>query len=88
LKDGGRLITSFLTPPPRSNSDSPWRNVDPDTLEMQKMIFGDILGVKWQNYHMPDAITEKLEQAGFRDVEIHYDRLRIFPTIVAQKDMG
>jgi hypothetical protein len=85
LKSGGYLVTSFLTPPPALAADSPWQGVDPVALQKQKLIFSDVLGVKWQNYNSPETMKEKLSQAGFHNIEIHYDRQQIFPTIVAQK---
>jgi SAM-dependent methyltransferase len=85
LKSGGYLITSFLTPPPILTPDSPWHNVNLPALQKQKIIFSDILGVKWQNYNLQAQMEEKLTTAGFHNFEIHYDRQRIFPTVVAEK---
>lgn len=84
LKPGGYLVTSFLTPPPTLEPNSPWQNINMTALQKQKIIFSDVLGVKWQNYNMPETIKDKLQKAGFHNIEIHYDQQKIFPTIVAQ----
>ena len=85
LKSGGSLITSFLTPPPSASAASPWLNVRPEMLTMRKLIFSDILGVKWRNYNTPAQMMDKLRRAGFADFEIIYDGRRIYPTIIAGK---
>ncbi|MEM6404793.1 MAG: class I SAM-dependent methyltransferase, partial [Cyanobacteria bacterium P01_D01_bin.116] len=35
LKADGRLITSFITPPPSHSKESPWINVDKEDLKKQ-----------------------------------------------------
>lgn len=85
LKPGGWLVTSFLTPPPQMDAASPWQDIDPQALALQKTLFSDVLGVTWQNYRMPQVMENALRQAGFGNIEIHYDRQHLFPTIVAQK---
>lgn len=85
LKKGGVLITSFVTPPPGSITPSPWQDYNPEMLSKQKLVLGDILGVKWQNYNTAETMTEKLDKAGFSRAVIIYDRCHVFPTIVAEK---
>jgi ubiquinone/menaquinone biosynthesis C-methylase UbiE len=78
LKPNGYIVTSFLTPPP-------WLGADESALKKQKLIFADILGVKWQVYRTEDQIKMMFENAGLVIETIDYDRQRLFPTIVAQK---
>jgi len=87
LKPHGRLITSFLTPPPGLQVKTEW-NLDkvhlPDA-QLQKLLFVDILEGKWQFFRSAEQSTQQLKNAGFIDIEIIYDESHIFPTIVAIK---
>jgi SAM-dependent methyltransferase len=87
LKPQGRLITSFLTPPPGLQIKTEW-NLDkvhlPDA-QLQKLLFVDILEGKWQFFRSAEQSTQQLKNAGFIDIEIIYDEAHIFPTIVAIK---
>lgn len=87
LKNDGILITSFLTPPPNICSNSPWMITDiPEkTLELAKIIFGDILELNWQNFKTEKEVLTDLKKAGFKDFQIKYDSRKIFPTIIAKK---
>lgn len=86
LKDGGVLITSFLTPPPTVSKKSTWMNFDEDALKKQKALFSDILQVKWEQvFRTEDQTREQLEKAGFKVLDIIYDKQGMFPTIVAKK---
>ena len=44
-----------------------------------------ILQVKFQCYSSSDSIKVQMKRAGFDQIEIIYDKARIFPTIVASK---
>lgn len=87
LKPGGVLITSFLTQPSIPGKQSGWllENVNIQDAMLQKIIFADILSVKWQTYRTEDAIKLELKRAGFSDIEFFYDVAHIFPTVVAKK---
>ncbi len=63
LKPGGFLVTSFLTPPPGSGQPSPWRDINMLVLMRQKLIFGDVIGVKWRNFRSEDQMRELLKSA-------------------------
>lgn len=78
LKNGGYLVTSFLTPPP-------WELTDPANLEIQKLLFGTILGVKWQVYRTEEQMRDMLATANLTTERVIYDSQRLFPTIVARK---
>lgn len=85
LKADGRLITSFITPPPTYSKESPWINVDQEDLKKQISIFGDILSVKWREYRTEQETRDLLEKAGFEIDEIIYDSQHIFPTVIVKK---
>jgi hypothetical protein len=87
LKSQGTLITSFLTPPPIPGSKTEWdlKHVNQEDALMQKVIFSDILSAKWQVFRTEEEVKDHLKKAGFCDIEIHYDKAHIFPTVVATK---
>jgi hypothetical protein len=87
LKPSGLLITSFLTSPPGSDNDSPWEinQMDPEALRKQRVIFQDIIGVKWRNHSSVEKMQQKLKDAGFNRSEVHFDKAKLFPTILAWK---
>lgn len=88
LKPGGKLVTSFLTPPPLLASNCEWNmsTINQDDLLMQKIIFADILEVKWQCYRSSEQATNQLISAGFNEIQIIYDEANLFPTVVAHKN--
>jgi len=85
LISGGRLVTSFLTPPPTLSNDSSWRNFSLEDVIKQKALFSDILQVKWQVFRTEAQMRNHLEQVGFKILEVIYDKQGMFPTIIAQK---
>lgn len=85
LKPGGTLITSFLTPPPTLDKNSPWRNYSKDDVQKQKAVFSDVLQVHWQAFRTEARTREQLKEAGFTVEKIIWDKQRIFPTVVAKK---
>lgn len=86
LRPGGILITSFFTPPPLLDPNSPWRNVNLDDMKKQKAIFGDILQAKWATFRTEAFTKYQLEIVGFTVLEFIYDSQRMFPTVIARKD--
>lgn len=87
LKPNGCLVTSFLTPPSISGRKSEWdvTAVNSEHALLQKIIFSDILECKWQAFRSEELVRSQLLEAGFIEIEIFYDRARIFPTVVAKK---
>ncbi|MEI7494330.1 MAG: class I SAM-dependent methyltransferase [Alphaproteobacteria bacterium] len=75
LKCGGTLVTSFLTPPTLVSEDA----------IKQRILFGTIIGVGWQNFRTEDLTRAQLTEAGFIDIEVIYDSQRMFPTVTAKK---
>lgn len=88
LKPQGRLVTSFLTPPPTVTSECEWLMdlINPDDLARQKIIFSDVLDTKWQCFRSSEQTMQQLKTAGFNHIEIEYDLAHLFPTVVAVKD--
>lgn len=87
LKVDGKLVTSFLTAPPAEGTACEWdfAKINRDDLLLQKILFVDILHVKFQCYSSTEQTRQQLEEVGFRDIEFIYDEARIFPTVVAYK---
>jgi SAM-dependent methyltransferase len=87
LKPNGILITSFLTPPPVPGAKSEWdmKSVNLEHALLQKILFADILDCKWQTFRSEQAVRSQLLEAGFKEVEIIYDKAHIFPTAIAKK---
>ena len=89
LKSGGKLITSFLTHP--RSADDPqkccWnlQQVNQADLLLQKIIFDDVLKVKWQCFRSEKETEGLLEKAGFKEIRFIDDQARIFPTVIALK---
>jgi SAM-dependent methyltransferase len=78
LKENGTLVTSFLTPPP-------WEHVNAEDAAKQKLIFGTILGVKWQVFRTEDEMRKNFANAGLSVRDVIYDSQRLFPTIIARR---
>ncbi|AJK46520.1 SAM-dependent methyltransferase [Burkholderia plantarii] len=87
LKPGGRLVTSFLTPPPSLSPDSPWdmSTTTPALLGLQFLLFARVIEAKWSSFRTHAQTREQLERAGFADVTFIDDGARMFPTVVARK---
>ena len=87
LKREGVLITSFLTPPPIMREDSPWdmTQIDSAWLVKQKQVFSDILNVTWACYMTEDQFVNLLTEVGFQDIQLKWDKQRMFPTVIAFK---
>ena len=87
LKVGGKFISSYLTPPPNKHVETEWKleRINTEALRLQKVIFSDILQAKWNAYRSSELTKSQLFQAGFDDVEIHYDQAHILPSFIAYK---
>ncbi len=87
LKPGGTLVTSFLTCPPSMSDECEWNIpvINHSDLLLQKIIFSDILAVKWQCYRSSVQTKKQLESVGFNGLKFIYDKAKLFPTVVAYK---
>jgi SAM-dependent methyltransferase len=81
LLPGGRLVTSFITPPDEWLLDK----INAKHAKKEKLIFADILQSKWRSYRSEDKTKEQLREAGFSDITFIYDKAHIFPTVTAVK---
>lgn len=88
LKTNGKLVTSFVTPPPTQSEVCEWdfSKIDKDHLLLQKIIFADILNAKFQCYRSSLQTKQQLESAGFKQIKFIYDNAKLFPTVIAYKD--
>ncbi len=87
LKSQGRLICSALTPPPTMTTDCEWDmdKINQDDLEASMTIFKNILGVTWSSFRSSTKTCAQLREAGFDNIEIYWDRQKMFPTFLAGK---
>lgn len=87
LKPGGKLVTSFITPPPSLTEQCEWNmsQIDQKDLLLQKIIFADILEAKFQCFRSSAQTQQQLQSAGFKKIEFIYDKARMFPTVMAYK---
>lgn len=87
LKPGGHLIISVLTYPPGEDRETDWNieGISEETLLLDRILHKDILDIKWRNFRSSSEITDEFKQVGFTDVSVHFDKHRIFPTILAKK---
>jgi|SRR3989339_515653 len=81
LKSGGKLVTSFLTTP----AEWDMTKINSVDLQLQKVLFVDIVSGKWQCFRSTVQTKQQLAQVGFRDITILPDSANIFPTVVAWK---
>lgn len=87
LNCGGKLVTSFLTPPPTLTNQCEWEmaKIDQSDLLLQKTIFVDIIEAKWQCFRSSEQTKAQLELVGYDDIQFIYDEAKMFPTVVAYK---
>ncbi len=87
LKKGGKLVTSFLTLPPTLTEDCEWdmSKINQEDLGLQKLIFVDILDMKFRSYQSSAQVRSQLEAIGYQDIQFIYDEAKLFPTVVAYK---
>ncbi len=87
LKKNGKLITSFLTPPPNVAEQCEWnfKEINQDDLLLQKTIFVDIINAKWHCYRSTQQTEQQLKLAGFKNIHFIYDKACLFPTVIAEK---
>jgi sugar/nucleoside kinase (ribokinase family)/ubiquinone/menaquinone biosynthesis C-methylase UbiE len=71
LKPGGKLVTSFLTPPPTLADHCEWNMsaVNMDDLLLQKILFVDIIASKFQCYRSTEQTRNQLTSIGYEQIE-------------------
>lgn len=87
LNNTGVLIVSTITPSPLESNESSWNMnlINQEDLHLQKIIFQDILEVKFQARRSIQKTIEQLKEARFSEFEILPDSLGMFVTIIAHK---
>lgn len=85
LKQGGILITSFLTPPPTLSQESTWKNYNTTDVVKQRALFADVINVSWQAFRTEKQTLEQLQEAGFKKIDFIYDSQGMFPAVIARK---
>lgn len=79
LKPNGVLITSFNTPP------NIWVNYNQEDVNLERILFKDIIQVNWQCYKTQEETDSFLKNAGFKYTKYIYDKQKMIPTVVAYK---
>jgi len=87
IKPGGKLITSFLTPPLTLSAESSWNmtELDPAMLSLQSVLFVRLSEAKWSSFRTHEQTKDQLQNVGFTDITFIDDRAGLFPTVVANK---
>jgi SAM-dependent methyltransferase len=85
LVPGGRLVTSYVTPP--GSPEQHTAVLDPDALRLQQIVFRMILDVGWTQFRTSDETCAQLREVGFEVEDIARDRAGLFPTIVARRPL-
>lgn len=87
LAPGGKLVTSFVTPPPNVTDNCEWdfKHINQDDLMFQKTLFTEVLQPNWQCYCSSEEMKDILSEVGFSNITFEYDKGRIFPTVIAEK---
>ncbi|NEP89554.1 MAG: class I SAM-dependent methyltransferase [Okeania sp. SIO2C2] len=87
LIPGGILVTSFITPSPGLDPNSEWdmNQLNLDDMLLTKILFDDILNVKFTAFRSSSTTKLQLQTVGFDEIELIWDNARIYPTVVARK---
>ncbi len=87
LKMHGKLVISFLTYPPGEDKKSEWLidGIDKKEIALEKIIYRDILELECCNFRTSEEFERELREVGFSKIDFYYDKLHIFPTVVATK---
>lgn len=87
LQPQGLLLTSFLTFPPTPGITTEWEldQINKEALLLEKIIVIDILQSTWTSFRSTNRVKAQLQEAGFRILEIFYDKAHILPIILAAK---
>jgi len=88
LKPGGKLVTSFVTPPPTLTDQCEWKldRINPADLLHQRILYTDIIEANWQCFRSSAQTQAQLEEAGFVDIHFICDRAHLYPTVMAVKE--
>lgn len=87
LKPGGKLVTSFITPPPVATDPGEWdlTRINHEHLRLQKLLFTTLIDSKFRCFRSTRETHDLLSQAGFSNIRFLYDQANLFPTVTAFK---
>ena len=87
LKNNGVLVVSTITPSPIESSESTWNMsaINQEDLQLQKLIFVDIVESNFQARRSVQHTIKQLAEVGFSNFKILPDSRGMFVTIVSQK---
>lgn len=79
LRPEGLFLVSFITPPQQ------WRPSVPSDLERQRLLFQQVIPVRWSCCRDEATTRRQLEQAGFEVLRVVEDDQRMFPAVLARR---
>ncbi len=87
LKNKGKLICSAFTHPPGGAEMTEWNlsALNHEDINLYLSIIKIILQATWANFRSSEKTCAQLKTAGFTNIEVHWDHLRIFPSFCATK---
>ena len=81
IRKGGTLVTSALTTADEWDGTA----IDADEARLQRILFADVIGVRFSCLRTEAQTRAQLGEAGFEVEDVTYDRARLFPTFVAKR---
>ena len=87
LIPGGILVTSFTSKSPDIDPNSEWdmSQINSEDLLLSKIIFFDILDVKFTAFRNSSTTKLQLQNVGFDHIEFIWDNAKLYPTVTARK---
>jgi SAM-dependent methyltransferase len=79
LRPEGMFLVSFITPPDH------WQPYSRADLEQQRLLFEDVVPVRWMCHRDESTTRGQLAEAGLEVISVHYDEQRMFPAVLARK---
>lgn len=79
LRPQGLFVVSFITPPQQ------WQPYDPSDLERQRLLFQEVVPVRWSCCRDEATTRRQLVEAGFEVLSVSADDQRMFPAMLARK---
>lgn len=79
LRPQGLFVVSFITPPQQ------WQPFDPADLARQRLLFQDVVPVRWSCCREEATTRRQLAEAGFEVLSVSADAQRMFPAVLARR---
>ncbi len=79
LRPEGLFVVSFITPPAQ------WQPSVPSDLARQRLLFEQVVPVRWSCCRDEQTTRRQLAEAGFEVLSVSYDEQRMFPAVLARR---